>query len=588
MTIPQRIPLVLAASLIALPVAPTRAASPQPVSGAKGMVVSDQALASEVGAAILRAGGNAIDAAVAVGYAQAVVNPCCGNLGGGGFMTIRLASGESVFVDFREKAPLAATETMYQDGKGNLVPRASLDGWKAAGVPGTVAGLDLVLTKWGTKPRAEVMAPAIKLAEDGFRLVQGDVDILSASTRAFQADPGIAAIFLKDGKALAAGDTLRQTDLAATLRAIADKGPDAFYRSELTDRMVAASKAGGGLFSRADFEGFTARTMAPVTCSYRGHDIVSAAPPSSGGIALCEILNVVEGYPLGFLGWNSADMVALLTEASRHAFLDRNAALGDPDFVKNPVERLTSKPYAAKLRAVINRDRATASAELKPGTPPHEGTETTHYSIVDGQGNAVAVTYSLNSYFGAKVMAAGTGVFLNNTMDDFTTKPGAANLFGLVQGAANAIQPGKRPLSSMTPTVVVRDGKPFLVLGSPGGSRIITAVAQTIINVVDFGMSVQEAVNAPRLHHQWQPDTIYAEPYALSADTVRLLGARGYTVTVQRPWSAVEAILVGAKGTGADPLPSFGDDTLRTPGIVAGRTYGANDARRPAGAAVAE
>lgn len=588
MTSQPRILAAVAAIALVLPALPAAAASPQPVSGTKGMVVTDQALASEVGAAVLRAGGNAIDAAVAVGYAQAVVNPCCGNLGGGGFMTIRLASGESVFVDFREKAPLAATETMYQDSKGNLVPRASLDGWKAAGIPGTVAGLDMVLAKWGTKPRAEVMAPAIKLAEDGFKLVQGDVDILGSGTKSFQADPGIAAIFLKDGKALAAGDTLRQPALAATLKAIAADGPDAFYRSALTDRIVAASKAGGGLFSRADFEGYTVRTLAPVTCSYRGYDIVSAAPPSSGGIALCEILNVIEGYPIGFLGWNSADTVALFTEAARHAFVDRNAALGDPDFVKNPVERLTSKAYAAKIRAVINRDRATASADLKPGTPPHEGTETTHYSVVDAKGNAVAVTYSLNSYFGAKVMAPETGVFLNNTMDDFTTKPGAANLFGLVQGAANAIAPGKRPLSSMTPTIVTKDGKPFLVLGSPGGSRIITAVAQTLVNVVDFGMSVQEAVNAPRLHHQWQPDTIYAEPYALSADTVRILAGRGYSVTVQRPWSAVEAILVGAKGGGAEPLPSFGDDTLRTPGVVAGRAYGANDARRPAGAAVAE
>jgi gamma-glutamyltranspeptidase/glutathione hydrolase len=356
----------------------------------------------------------------------------------------------------------------------------------------------------------------------------------------------------------------------------------------MTDKFVAASTAGGGIFARADFEDYKVRFLKPVTCSYRGLDIVSAAPPSSGGIALCEILNILEGYPVGFLGWNSADMVALFTEASRHAFLDRNSALGDPDFVANPVERLTSKAYAAKIRAVINRDKATPSSELKPGTAPHEGTETTHYSVVDKAGNAVAVTYSLNSYFGSKVMAPGTGAFFNNTMDDFTTKPGAANLFGLVQGKANAIEPGKRPLSSMTPTIVTKDGKPFLVLGSPGGSRIITAVVQTIVNVVDFGMSVQEAVNAPRLHHQWQPDTVYAEPYALSADTVRLLAGRGYTVTVQRPWSAVEAILVGASGTGAEPLPSFGDDSARTPGVVAGRAYGANDARRPAGAAVGE
>jgi gamma-glutamyltranspeptidase/glutathione hydrolase len=577
--------LIVVAALTSFP---AFAASLPPVSGPRGMVVTDQALASEVGAAMLRAGGNAVDAAVAVGYAQAVVNPCCGNLGGGGFMTIRLASGESHFVDFRERAPLAASATMYQDAKGNLVPRASLDGWKAAGVPGSVLGLDTALTRWGSKPRAEVMAPAIRLAEEGFTLAQGDVDILASGTKAFQADPTLAAIFLKDGKPLAVGDRLRQADLARTLTAIADTGPDAFYRSDLTARIVAASAAGGGLFSRADFEGYGVRVAAPVTCSYRGFDIVSAAPPSSGGIALCEILNILEGYPIGYLGWNSAETAALFTEAARHAFVDRNAALGDPDFVKNPVERLTSKAYAAKLRAVINRDRAGVSAELAPGTPPHEGTETTHFSVTDAAGNAVAVTYSLNSYFGAKVMAAGTGVLLNNTMDDFTTKPGAANLFGLVQGKANAIEPGKRPLSSMTPTVVTKDGKPFLVLGSPGGSRIITAVAQTLVNVIDFGMSISEAVDAPRLHHQWQPDTLYAEPYALSSDTVRLLAQRGYKVTVQRPWSAVEAIMVGAKGVGAEPLPSFGDDTQRSPAVVPGRAYGANDARRPAGAAVAE
>ncbi len=576
---------LLVATLLATPAA---AISPRPVEGEKGMVVSDQKLASEVGAEMLRAGGNAIDAAVAVGYAQAVVNPCCGNLGGGGFMTIRLADGELIFVDFREAAPGKATADMYLDDKGEVVPRASLDGWKAVGVPGTVLGLDTVLAKWGTRDRASVMAPAIRLARDGFVLTRADADILAAGTKAFQANPVTGAIFLDDDKPYGAGGRLVQADLAATLEGIAKDGPAYFYEGPVAEAIVAASEAGGGLLSKADFADYDVRLGETIECRYRGYEVRSAAPPSSGGIALCEILHVLEGYPMGWLGHNSADAVHLMTEAFRHAFVDRNAALGDPAFVENPVAHLTSKDYAAKLRGAIDRHRATPSATLKPGTGAHEGSQTTHFSVIDAAGNAVAVTYSLNSYFGAKVMAPGTGVLLNNTMDDFTAKPGVPNLFGLVQGEANAIAPGKRPLSSMSPTIVLKDGQPVMVLGSPGGSRIITAVAQAIMNVVDHGMTIQEAVDAPRLHHQWMPDVLYAEPRALSADTRRLLTERGHTVVVQNPWGAVEAILVGGGEPQVGEAPSFGDDVLRGTGTRDGWTYGANDNRRPAGAAVGE
>jgi len=578
---------LLSLAVLALP-PPAHAVSPPPVEGKQGMVVSDQALASAAGAEILRKGGNAVDAAVAVGYAQAVVNPCCGNLGGGGFMLIRLADGRAVFIDFREKAPAAATTDMYLDAKGAIVEGASLNGWKAVGVPGTVMGLDQALTKYGTLSRAEVMAPAIRLAREGFVVGPGDSAILAAGSKAFAKLPELAAVFLKGGAVLPPGERLVQADLAATLEAIAKDGAPAFYSGDVAHKIAEASKAGGGLISEADLAAYTAPEREPVRCSYRGYDILSAPPPSSGGTIVCEILNILEAWPLGYLGFNSADSVHLMTEAMRHAFVDRNSALGDPDFVKNPVEKLTSKAYATTIRAVIERDRAGVSKDIAPGVAPHEGTETTHYSVVDAKGNAVAVTYSLNAYFGAKVMAPGTGFFMNDTMDDFTIKPGAANMFGLVQGMANAIAPGKRPLSSMSPTIVSRGGKPFLVLGSPGGSRIITAVVETIINVVDHGMSLQEAVDAPRIHHQWQPDVIYAEPFALSADTARALAAMGHKIVVQKAWGAVEAIMAAGARPSGEALPSFGDDSVRNWQPAPGSLYGANDDRRPAGAAAAQ
>lgn len=579
---------VLLGCLLAAFAPQARAASPEPVEGHRGMVVSEQALAAKVGADILRQGGNAIDAAVAVGYALAVVHPCCGNLGGGGYMVIRLADGTSAFIDFREAAPGAARADMYLDKNGNLIPGASVRGWRAVAVPGSVLGLDTALQRFGSMSRAQVMAPAIALARDGYVLSPGDAAILRTGTAAFRADPTLSAIFLKNGEPLEAGDRLIQADLGQTLSAISAQGVSAFYEGEIPRRVAAASAAGGGILSEKDFQDYKVRVGPPVRCTYRGYEILTAAPSSVGGIAVCEILNILEGYPLSDSGLGTAATVHVMAEAMRHAFIDRNFVLTDPAFGSNPLDRLLSKDYAAAIRQRIDPHNARASKLDDAGIAPHEGTETTHYSVADAAGNTVAVTTSLNGYFGARVMAPGTGVLLNDTMDDFTTRFGDANTFGLVQGSRNAIAPGKRPLSSMSPTIIVRDGKPVLVLGSPGGPRIITSVVQTILNVIDHGMNVQEAVDAPRIHHQWLPDVIYAEPYALSPDTVRALEARGHKVTVQRPWSAVEAIQFPAAPPPGPQHPSSSADTSQLWIPAPGAIYGANDNRRPAGAAVAQ
>ena len=419
------------------------AASAAPVAAKNGMVVSAQHLATEVGVEVLKQGGNAVDAAVAVGYALAVVYPAAGNLGGGGFMTLQLADGRKTFFDFREKAPLAATPGMYLDAAGNVIRQASTHGHLAVAVPGTVAGLEAALAKYGTMKRAELIAPAIRLAEQGFVLEQGDADMLAAATADLRADPPTAAIFLNQGRPWVAGDRLVQRDLAATLRQIAEAGAAGFYKGPVAQAIVASSRAGKGLITQADLDRYAVRELAPVECDYRGYRIVSAPPPSSGGTVLCEMLNILEGYPLKDWGFRSAAGVHVQIEAMRHAYLDRNHHLGDPDFVANPVARLIDKAYAARIRAAIDPQRAALSMDLKAGTPPHEGSNTTHYSIVDGKGNAVAVTYTLNDWFGAKVTAAGTGVLLNNEMDDFTVKLGTPNTYGLVQGEPNAIAPGK-------------------------------------------------------------------------------------------------------------------------------------------------
>ncbi len=549
------------------------AASQAPVAAENGMVVSAQHLATKVGVDVLKDGGNAVDAAVAVGYALAVVYPAAGNLGGGGFMTIQLADGRKTFLDFREKAPLAATANMYLDKDGNVVKGLSTNGHLAVGVPGTVSGMELALSKYGTMKRAALIAPSIKYAQDGFVLDQGDVDMLVTATEDFKKDAATGAIFLNNGAAFAPGQKLVQKDLAATLKLISDKGEEGFYKGPVGAAIVASSQAGKGIITQADLDQYKTREMAPVECNYRGYGVVSAPPPSSGGVVICEILNILEGYPLKELGFRSAQSVHYQIEAMRHSYVDRNSYLGDPDFVKNPLDRLLSKDYAAKIRAVIDPAKAGVSKDIKPGVAPHEGSNTTHYSIVDKWGNAVSVTYTLNDWFGAKVTAAKTGVILNNEMDDFTAKIGVPNLYGLVQGEANAIAPGKRPLSSMSPTIVTKDGKPVMVVGTPGGSRIITAVLHTIINVIDYGMNAQEAVDAPKFHQQWLPEATNVDNFALSPDTRKILEGWGQKFGNPQPVNHLAVILVGAPSLGGKPVGK-------------NRYYGANDPRRNTGLAL--
>lgn len=527
------------------------AASPAPAKGEHGMVVTAQHLATEVGVDVLKKGGNAVDAAVAVGYALAVVYPNAGNIGGGGFMTVRMKDGRTTFIDFRERAPLAATKTMYLDKDGNPMKGVSLDGYLAVGVPGSVAGFEMARMKYGTLSRQDLMAPAIAYAKDGFVLNQGDAASLAGAAARLAKDPAAAAIFLKkDGKPYGVGEKLIQSDLAASLSAISKNGADAFYKGAIADEIVKASGAKGGILAKGDFEQYAVRELKPVTCSYRGYEIISSPPPSSGGVIICEILNVLEGYPLSYLGAGSADTVHVMVEAMRHAYVDRNSALGDPDFVDNPVSKLLDKNYAKDVRDKIDPFRAGVSKDMMP-KGFGESKETTHYSIIDNDGNAVAVTYTLNGSFGAGVVAEGTGILLNNEMDDFTQKPGVPNLYGLVQGEANAIQPRKTPLSSMSPTIVTRNGQPFMVIGSPGGSRIITITLEAIVNVIDHGMDIQQAIDAPRIHHQWLPDTVYVEPFGLSPDTERLLAGMGYHLDLSdQTWGQAAGILVGGKSLG--------------------------------------
>src|SRR5450631_2264371 len=529
------------------------AASVAPVGGEHGMVVTAHQLATKVGVDVLMRGGNAVDAAVAVGYALAVVYPAAGNLGGGGFMTIQLADGRKTFLDFREKAPLAATPNMYLDSSGNVVKGATTKGHLAVGVPGTVAGLEYAREKYGTRSRGALIAPAISFAKRGFVLDKGDVALLAAATADFNEDAPTAAIFLDSGLPFKAGERLVQKDLAKTLILIAQRGPDAFYQGPIADAIAASSAAGNGIIAKADLQQYKVRELAPVECDYRGYHIVSAPPPSSGGVVVCEILNILEGYPLKDLGFRSAQAVHYQIEAMRHAYIDRNSYLGDPDFVKNPLDRLLDKGYAEKVRAVIDPNKAGISRDLKPGVPPHEGINTTHYSIVDNQGNAVSVTYTLNNWFGARVIAAGTGILLNDEMDDFTIKPGVPNLYGLVQGQANAIAPGKRPLSSMTPTIVSRDGKPVMLIGAAGGSRIISVVALCILNVIDYGMNIQDAIDAPRFHQQWLPETTSIENAALSPEVRKSLIDMGHRLADATPAGRATGILVGAPSLAGKP-----------------------------------
>lgn len=535
------------------------------VSGKNGIVVTTQREASKVGLQILQQGGNAIDAAVAVGYALAVTDPCCGNIGGGGFMLIHLANGKDTFINFREKAPLKATKDMYLDKQGK-VSELSKKGYLAVAVPGTVKGLETALSEYGTMTRSEVMNPAIKLASEGFVLQLGDIYILKTATEKFKQQPNIKSIFLQNNnKPYQVGDTLVQKNLAQTLEKIKTSGADALYKGAIAQEIVKASNARGGILSLEDFTTYTATETQPIRCNYRGYEVISAPPPG-GGATLCQMLNILEGYQLKQLGWHSKASLHLMLSSMLYAYADRNKYLGDPDFVKNPVEQLTSKNYAASIRAQIPQNKAIAPQPLYSGIRSSEGTNTTHYSIQDRYGNAVAVTYTINGYFGAGEIAGNTGFFLNNEMDDFTAKAGAANSFGLVQGNANTIAPLKRPLSSMSPTIVTKNGKVFLVTGSPGGSTITTTVLQVITNIIDYDKNIALAINAPRFHYQGLPNVVLTEPYTLGSADFQSLWEMGYKVAPFVTWGAAESIWNDPK---------------------TGLLYSTNDKRKPAGLAVA-
>ncbi len=584
----MRIPLT---TLLLLSPLIAQAADPAPVASKGGMVVTAQRLASEAGAQVLRQGGNAIDAAVAVGYALAVTYPEAGNLGGGGFMTLRLADGRTGFIDFREKAPLAATADMFLDKQGRVVPGMSTSSWASVATPGSPAGLEYARVHYGTWARARLMAPAIALARDGFALAQGDAGIFEVATPELAQDHTAAAIFLPHGTPMRSGERLVQPDLARTLEAISAQGPDAaFYRGPIGHAIAQADHDGGGLLTDADFARYRVREMAPVTCAYRGYTVISAPPPSSGGVTLCEILQILQGYDLKSMGFHSASEVHVLAEAMRHAYIDRNNRLGDPDFIQNPVEELIGAAHAADVRKSIEPERATPSSSIP--VPPasaavvKEGHQTTQYSVVDRAGNAVSVTYTLNNWFGAAHMAPGTGIVLNDEMDDFAVKPGSPNMFGLVQGKADAIAPGKTPLSSMAPTIVAKDGHLVMVVGSPGGSRIITIVLEAIVNVIDHGMTIQEAIDAPRIHMQGTPDVVQLERGALSPDTRAILAARGYRFKDFGYWGVAEGILAGGPMIGASSGGEDGVLPLNARPEPGEHLFGAHDVRGGAGAAV--
>jgi gamma-glutamyltranspeptidase / glutathione hydrolase len=523
-----------------------RAASRQPVRAWHGMVGSTESHASAAGLEILRAGGNAVDAAVAVGFALAVTHPAAGNLGGGGFMVIRFADGRETTIDYREQAPGRATRDMFLDDQGQPVADRSRIGPLAAGVPGSVAGLAYAQRKYGRLPLAAVMAPAIKLARDGFEVSWGLSQSLEGARHVFEKFPAsLENYYGADGVAPRPGDRLVQPDLARTLGLIADRGPDAFYRGPIASLIAKEMAATGGLISKADLAGYSPKERLPITGTFHDYRIVSMPPPSSGGVALIELLNILEAYPLATLGPNASRTIHLVTEAERRAYADRAEWLGDPDFFRVPVPGLVAKPYAAKLRADISDTRATPSQDVRAGRPQDfESSQTTHYSVVDADGNAVATTTTLNGSYGNGQLVRGAGFLLNNEMDDFSAKPGTPNMFGLLGGDANAIAPGKRMLSSMTPTIVTRDGRTVLVLGSPGGGRIITTVLQVILNVVEFKMDVQQAVDAPRFHHQWQPDVVMLERQGFPADVVSALAAMGHETTVVPDMGDVQAIQI--------------------------------------------
>lgn len=520
-----------------------------PVYGKNGMVASEQGLATQVGLDILKQGGNAIDAAVAVGFALAVVLPNAGNIGGGGFMVLHDdKTGKDVAIDFREIAPAKASRDMYLDSQGNVIDGKSLFTHDASGVPGTVAGMEYALKKWGTMPLSKVLEPAIKLADKGFIVT----DVLARTLQEEKSTLGkwsaSKAIFFKNGEPLKSGDLLVQKDLAKSLRLIAKQGAKAFYQGEIATKIAKEMQSQGGTMTLEDLKAYKVVERQPIIGDYRGYKVVTMPPPSSGGVHLIEILNMLEHYPIKEDGVNSAKNIHHMAESMKLAYADRSEYLGDPDFVKIPVTGLTSKAYANERVKTIDDNKARLSSTIKPGKPqPYESDQTTHYSVMDKAGNAVAVTYTLNLNFGSGIVVEGTGILLNNEMDDFSVKPGVPNAFGLVGGAANAIEAKKRPLSSMTPTIVMKNNKPWLVTGSPGGARIITTVLQSVVNTIDHEMNPAEAIITPRVHHQWLPDELRVEE-GISPDTIKLLQDKGHKVVTKAPMGRIQIIQADDSG----------------------------------------
>ena len=520
-----------------------------PVYGKNGMVASEQGLATQVGLDILKQGGNAIDAAVAVGFALAVVLPNAGNIGGGGFMVLHDdKTGKDVAIDFREIAPAKASRDMYLDNQGNVIDGKSLFTHDASGVPGTVAGMEYALKKWGTMPLSQVLEPAIKLADKGFIVS----DVLAQTLKEEKSTLGkwssSKAIFFKNGEPLKSGDLLVQKDLAKSLRLIAKQGAKAFYQGEIATKIAKEMQSQGGTMTLEDLKAYKVVERQPIIGDYRGYKVVTMPPPSSGGVHLIEILNMLEHYPIKEDGVNSAKNIHHMAESMKLAYADRSEYLGDPDFVKIPVTGLTSKAYANELAKTIDDNKARLSSNIKPGKPqPYESDQTTHFSVMDKAGNAVAVTYTLNLNFGSGIVVEGTGILLNNEMDDFSVKPGVPNAFGLVGGTANAIEAKKRPLSSMTPTIVMKNNKPWLVTGSPGGARIITTVLQSVVNTIDHEMNPAEAIITPRVHHQWLPDELRVEE-GISPDTIKLLQDKGHKVVTKAPMGRIQIIQADDSG----------------------------------------
>ncbi|AVT49185.1 gamma-glutamyltransferase [Shewanella baltica] len=525
-------------------------ATAQPVWAKHGMVASQETLASRTGVEILKQGGNAVDAAVAVAFSLAVTLPRAGNIGGGGFMLVHIAKeNKTIAIDYREMAPSKAKKDIFLDQNGDAVEKLSREHGLAVGVPGTVMGMSLALEKYGTMTLAQVAAPAIKMAQEGISVTPDLAESLAGLKRRMTQWPTTAAIFYKaDGSDYQVDDILKQPELAHSLSLIAEKGTKGFYEGETATKLINAVKDAGGIMTLDDLKNYKVVEREPVRGEYRGYEVVSMPPPSSGGVHIIEMLNVLQQFPIDKLGHNTAQTIHLMAETMKHAYADRSEYLGDPDFYKVPVTALTSKDYAQKIASQIAMNKTMPSAEIKPGKlGPYESDQTTHFSVVDKWGNAVSNTYTLNFSYGSGLVAKGTGILLNNEMDDFSAKPGVPNGYGLVGGDANAVEGNKRPLSSMSPTIVMKDGKPFLVTGSPGGSRIITTTLQIIMNVIDHGLNIAEASNAARVHHQWLPDELRVES-SLNRDTISLLEAKGHKVKVQSAMGSTQSIMVTEQG----------------------------------------